>query len=163
MHSLAAVGVLYQHRAEKVTRRVLHHNLLCAVAQARGRVPSATGVWVGARKLGAVGVRISHGVSSHGLAFNVSPDLSAFDNIVPCGSLAADAVTSLAREMSRASSCSSSAAAAAASKSSPSCSECSNGSLLQAAENVLQLSLARALGYTQLLHVPQEQLMQAAA
>ena len=151
-----------------MTRRLLHHNLVCAVVQARGRVPSATGVWVGARKLGAVGVRISHGVSSHGLVFNVSPDLSAFDNIVPCGSLAADAVTSLAREMSRASSCSSSAAAAtaaaaAASKSSPLCSECSNGSLLQAAENVLQLSLARALGYTQLLHVPQEQLMQAAA
>jgi lipoate-protein ligase B len=65
---------------------------------ARGRVPGRTGVWVGERKLGAVGVRISHGVTSHGLALNVDTDLAAFDTIVPCG--APDkAATSLAAEV----------------------------------------------------------------
>ncbi|GLC40387.1 hypothetical protein PLESTB_001982300 [Pleodorina starrii] len=52
---------------------------------ARGRVPGATGVWVGERKIAAIGVRISHGVSSHGLALNIDTDLSYFQHIVPCG------------------------------------------------------------------------------
>lgn len=65
---------------------------------ARGRVPGRTGVWVGDRKLGAVGVRISRGATSHGLALNVDTDLAAFDAIVPCG--APDrAATSLAAEV----------------------------------------------------------------
>lgn len=65
---------------------------------ARGRVPGRTGVWVGERKLGAVGVRISYGTTSHGLALNVDTDLSAFDAIVPCG--APDkTVTSLAAQV----------------------------------------------------------------
>lgn len=65
---------------------------------ARGRVPDMTGVWAGERKLGAVGVQISGGVSTHGLAFNHDPDLSLFDHIVPCG-LRGRAVTSLALEL----------------------------------------------------------------
>jgi lipoate-protein ligase B len=55
---------------------------------------------VGDRKLGAVGVRITHGVSSHGLALNVAPDLSWFDAIVPCGQ-PDKAVTSLQHELGR--------------------------------------------------------------
>jgi lipoate-protein ligase B len=66
---------------------------------ARGRVPDMTGVWAGDRKLGAIGVQISGGVSTHGLAFNHDPDLSLFDHIVPCG-LQGRAVTSLALELS---------------------------------------------------------------
>lgn len=65
--------------------------------EARGRLPDMTGVWVGERKLGAIGVQISGGVSMHGLAFNHDPDLTLFDHIVPCG-LAERAVTSLALE-----------------------------------------------------------------
>jgi lipoate-protein ligase B len=49
-----------------------------ACLQARGRVPGKTGVWVGERKIGAVGVRISHGISSHGVALNVTTDLSHY-------------------------------------------------------------------------------------
>lgn len=56
-----------------------------------------TGVWVGERKIGAIGVRISYGVTSHGLAFNIDPDLNYFKHIVPCG-IADKEVTSLRRE-----------------------------------------------------------------
>jgi lipoyl(octanoyl) transferase len=44
-----------------------------------------TGVWVDGQKLVAVGIRVERGVTSHGLAFNVSPDLRHYDGIVPCG------------------------------------------------------------------------------
>ncbi|KAG2425750.1 hypothetical protein HYH02_014966 [Chlamydomonas schloesseri] len=67
---------------------------------ARGRVPGATGVWVEERKVAAIGVRITYGISSHGLALNVCPDLTAFDAIVPCG-IPDKEVTSLELELQR--------------------------------------------------------------
>lgn len=55
-----------------------------------------TGVWVGREKIVAIGVRVgAGGVTSHGLALNVAPDLLHFGGIVPCG-LATEGVTSLA-------------------------------------------------------------------
>lgn len=58
------------------------------------RRPGKTGVWTEAGKIAAIGVRFQKWVSSHGMSFNVAPDLSHFGLIVPCG-LAGERVTSL--------------------------------------------------------------------
>jgi len=52
---------------------------------AAGRIPKLTGVWVGERKIAAIGVHLSRWVTSHGFALNVHTDLSYFQYIVPCG------------------------------------------------------------------------------
>jgi lipoyl(octanoyl) transferase len=49
------------------------------------RRPPWTGVWAADRKLGAIGVKLAGGITSHGVALNVATDLSWFDRITPCG------------------------------------------------------------------------------
>ena len=62
-----------------------------------------SGVWVrdeaGDRKIAAIGLRVAKGVTMHGFALNVNPDLSAYSKIIPCGIPDAK-VTSLAAELS---------------------------------------------------------------
>ena len=65
-------------------------------AESEGR---PTGVWTGDAKIAAIGVKISRGVTMHGFALNVGPDLSYFDHIVPCGMPHARA-TSISNEAS---------------------------------------------------------------
>ena len=72
-------------------------DVLAGFGLAAGRLPGYPGVWIGDRKICAVGVRVSRGRSMHGFALNVDPDLGWFDHIVPCG-IAGKAVTSMAAE-----------------------------------------------------------------
>ena len=67
---------------------------------AAGRVEKLTGVWVAGEKIAAIGVKISRGVTTHGLALNVSTDLAWFQHIVPCG-VGDRGVTSLERLLGR--------------------------------------------------------------
>jgi len=64
------------------------------------RVEGLNGAWIGERKVGAVGVRISRWVTMHGLALNVNSDLTHFELIVPCG-IQDKAVTSVSAELGR--------------------------------------------------------------
>jgi lipoyl(octanoyl) transferase len=79
--------------------------LVCAdLGLEAGRVEARSGVWVsddrGQRKVAAIGIRVSQGVTMHGFALNCDCDLSWFDRIVPCGITDAT-VTSLTAELGR--------------------------------------------------------------
>ena len=68
------------------------------------RIKGRSGVWVvddrGARKIAAIGIRVASGVSMHGFALNIDPDLSAYELIIPCG-IDDASVTSLSHELGR--------------------------------------------------------------
>lgn len=70
----------YLRQLEEVIIRVL------AIYGLQGdRVPGLTGVWVEGCKVAAIGIKVSRWITMHGFALNVCPDLSGFQQIVPCG------------------------------------------------------------------------------
>ena len=85
----------YVRDLEEVMIRAASHFGLPA-----GRIDGFTGAWAGADKLGAIGVRISRWITSHGFALNVTTDLDYFKLIVPCG-ITSGGVTSLSRATGR--------------------------------------------------------------
>lgn len=94
--SLRDIGIGARNYVEKLELTMIELASIYGV-NARPGGKCETGVWVGERKIGAIGVQISSGITSHGLAFNINPDLSYFKHIVPCG-IADKEVTSLGRE-----------------------------------------------------------------
>lgn len=65
------------------------------------RVSGRSGVWIEqSRKIAAIGVRVARGVTMHGFAININPDMSWYERIVPCG-ISDAGVTSMARELNR--------------------------------------------------------------
>lgn len=69
------------------------------------RIDGATGVWLEPgsereRKICAIGIKVRHGVTYHGLALNVNTDLSWFNKINPCGFIS-KGVTSISREIGK--------------------------------------------------------------
>lgn len=85
----------YVEGLERVLRGALDEFGIAAHSEGK-----PTGVWVDERKIAAIGVRVSRSVTMHGFALNVSPDLSFFEHIVPCG-MPDVRVTSMARELGR--------------------------------------------------------------
>ncbi|MFQ6000239.1 MAG: lipoyl(octanoyl) transferase LipB [Anaerolineae bacterium] len=70
----------YMHSLEEVLIRALSDFGVEA-----GRLEGRIGVWIGGKNIAALGVRIEEWITYHGFALNVSPDLSHFDLIIPCG------------------------------------------------------------------------------
>ncbi len=77
-------------------------NAVGSLGLAASRREGKTGIWLGTRKLAALGVAVRRWTACHGFALNVDPDLRHFAGIVPCGIAATDGtVTSLAAELGR--------------------------------------------------------------
>jgi lipoyl(octanoyl) transferase len=64
------------------------------------RRPPYTGIWIGNRKIAAIGIAVRRCITFHGIALNVNPDLSYFGGIIPCGLTWAE-VTSMQNELGK--------------------------------------------------------------
>jgi lipoyl(octanoyl) transferase len=82
--------------------RLLERAMVGALAEWQieaGTIEGLTGVWVGgSRKIGSIGIHVSRGVTTHGLAVNANNDLQPFEWIVPCG-IENVRMTSMSREL----------------------------------------------------------------
>ncbi len=75
-------------------------NSVGALGLAASRRDGLTGIWLGPRKVAAIGVAVKRWVTYHGFALNVNANLAHFEGIVPCGISATDGtVTSLEAEL----------------------------------------------------------------
>ena len=86
----------YMHLLEEVIARTLADYGLVT-----HRREGIIGVWVGNNKIAALGVRIKRGVTFHGFALNVAPNMSHWSLIIPCG-ITDGGVTSMALELPKA-------------------------------------------------------------
>ncbi|TVU49331.1 hypothetical protein EJB05_00639, partial [Eragrostis curvula] len=73
------------HRYLRSLEEVIIRALKSAFSIKASRVEGLTGVWVGDKKVAAIGIRVVSGMAYHGLALNVTTDLTPFEMIVPCG------------------------------------------------------------------------------
>ncbi|ESQ54089.1 hypothetical protein EUTSA_v10025943mg [Eutrema salsugineum] len=71
----------YLRTLEEIVIRVLSSSFSIKAS----RLDGLTGVWVGNQKVAAIGIRVSKWITYHGLALNVTTDLTPFNSIVPCG------------------------------------------------------------------------------
>lgn len=85
----------FAHKLEEAALAALAH-----VGVQAGTRPDHPGVWVDGRKVASLGLAVRRGVTIHGLALNVDPDLDHFGLISPCG-LGPGVITSLARLLDR--------------------------------------------------------------
>lgn len=96
---------LASHKDLHAYLRFLEEVLIRALATlgvTAARREGKTGIWLGQRKVAAIGVAVRRWVTYHGFALNVNPRLAHFDGIIPCGISAADgSVTSLQAELGR--------------------------------------------------------------
>ncbi len=77
-------------------------NALGSLGVVAARREGKTGIWLGERKVAAIGVAVRRWVTYHGFALNVNPNLAHFEGIIPCGISATDgSVTSLRAELGR--------------------------------------------------------------
>uniref|UniRef100_A0A383WCR3 lipoyl(octanoyl) transferase n=1 Tax=Tetradesmus obliquus TaxID=3088 RepID=A0A383WCR3_TETOB len=134
----------------------------CFGIEARGRVPGKTGVWVGECKIGAVGVRISHGISSHGVALNVTTDLSHYRHIVPCGTPDKE-VTSVQRELQQAGTYVEAGGEGGDAAKDDALLQDTAPNLLKEAEQHLVRCIAGVYGYTDVQDIVEEQLLPTTA
>lgn len=70
----------YLRNLEEIVIRILAQFGISA-----GRIEGKSGVWVDNKKVAATGISVTHGITRHGIAINVHPDLTHFDHIIPCG------------------------------------------------------------------------------
>jgi lipoic acid synthetase len=86
----------YLRRLEEVVIRVL-----VGYGLAAGRAEGHPGVWLNGNKIAAIGLAVRQGITRHGVALNVAPNMAHFRLLVPCG-IADHGVTSMAHELGRA-------------------------------------------------------------
>lgn len=88
---LVAYPVLKLQPEERDTHRYVSRLEETAIRTLAGfgieafRIKGSTGVWTGKGKIAAIGVRLKHWVTYHGISLNIRPDLKGFQTIIPCG------------------------------------------------------------------------------
>jgi len=96
---------LASHRDLHAYLRFLEDVLIGTTARfglVAARREGKTGIWIGKRKIAAIGIAVRRWVAYHGIALNVDPTLAHFDGIVPCGIASEEGtITSLATELPR--------------------------------------------------------------